>query len=61
VVPVHHLREQPLPAPVVPVHHLRTTTKEHPVDTTTVIWIVVIAVIAGLSLAAGGWFRRGRR
>jgi len=31
------------------------------VETTTIIWIVVIAVIAGLSLTAGGWFSRKRR
>jgi len=31
-------------------------------DATGVIWTVVIAVIAALSLSAGGWrLRRGRR
>lgn len=30
-------------------------------ETSTIILIAVIAVIAGLSLAAGGWFSRKRR
>lgn len=30
-------------------------------ETTTIIWIVVIGVIAALSLSAGGWFSRRKR